>query len=133
MPVFTGLFSWTSFLYMLILLCLFVGGFAVFRFGYYKELMARLKDTNEILIKQIEALTLRVAELEKREAVNLGVIDTITQALSKKNIKITIDGEMVTLTDGQGTSSSIRPRIKTAKPLTPAPNSFTKKDIEQQP
>lgn len=131
MPVFTGLFSWTSFLYMLILLCLTVGGFAVIRFGYYKELMARLKDTNEILMKQIEALTLRVAELEKREAVNLGVIDTITQALSKKNIKITIDGEMVTLTSSSGVSSSIRPRIKTAKSLTPAPGTLSKKDLEQ--
>lgn len=128
----TTLSSASGLLYTFLLLCVLIGGFFAARYGFTKDLMARLKDTNDILAKQVEALTKRVAELEKREALNLGVIDTITQALSKKNIKITIDGDMVTLTDKAGNSSSVRPRIKTGHPLTPAPGALTRDDIKEK-
>ena len=130
-----ALLSTTSgFLYTVILLAITVGGFFAVRFGFNKELMTRLKDTNDVLTRQVEALTRRVSELEKRDAFKDGLIDTITQALERKNIKITIDGDMVTLTERKsGASSSIRPpRIKAAHPLTPAPNALTRDDLKDK-
>lgn len=99
-------------------ICVTVGGLYAVKQGYSKEsgeaqgrLITSMKAEMDILRDRIVDLEKRNTELEIRQ-------ETIIVALDKKNIKVTIDGTMVTIVDRQGSSSM---RGRSTRPATVQP------------
>ncbi|BCL83167.1 hypothetical protein ccbrp13_56320 [Ktedonobacteria bacterium brp13] len=65
---------------------------------------------NEVLQSQIDSLRDGVDDLKKENLSLRQIIETIKDALKAKGMIITIDGDLVTITDLKGSASSIRRR-----------------------
>ncbi len=100
--------------------CVIIGGLFAMRQGYSKTTGEIQERVIVALKSEVEILTSRVADLERRNAELNHVQTTIVSALDKKAIKVTIDGDMVTLTDRLG-ASSVRKRPTMPHKKTGAP------------
>jgi hypothetical protein len=100
-----------------------IGGFS-FKNGRQEKLAKFQKDTNDALEQRIKALEGRSADLEKENIIQRHIIETITLALKQKGLIITIDGDMVTITDQNTNSSSHRKRMIHTQP----PGALPKKE-----
>lgn len=98
------------FLNIVLVVCLTVGGLFAFRNGRQTQLAKLQKDTNDTLQQRISALEGKIADFEKENAVQRHIIDTITSALKQRGVLITIDGDLVTITDQNTGVSSSRKR-----------------------
>lgn len=91
-----------------------IGGFFAFRKGHHGQIMQIKDDTINAMQQQINAIKAEL-ELLRNENTRQGiVIQTIQNALKKRGIFITIDGDMVTISDASGSSSFIQPAIQPA-------------------
>lgn len=96
----------------ILLLATLIGGAFVFR-GNRKTAIVRIQnDTITALQQQLDALKAGQEALEKENSRMEYIIETITMALEQKGIFISINGEMITLEDAKGQSSSIRRSTK---------------------
>lgn len=107
-----------------------VGSISMFRHGYKIEVARIANDTIQTLQNNIEALKGQIETLkgqietlaEKQTALDMEnvhlrqIIETIKAALSKRGIFITIDGEMITIQEKDGTTSTLRKRPTSTKP-----------------
>lgn len=89
----------------------FIGGLFAFRNGRQTQLSKFQESTNTALKQRIEALEGKISDLEKENAVQRHIIGTITSALKQRGMIVTIDGDMVTISDK--TSSTHRRRTIT--------------------
>lgn len=112
------IFSLNGLINMVLLIGLAVGGIIATRGGYMKKTMDSQKETIEAFQSQITALTAEVAKLTTKITTLEHVQETIVEALAKKKMKVTIDGDMVTIIDPRGDSSSMKRRTAKNIPAT---------------
>ncbi len=102
-----------------------IGGLiGIVYFTFRSGLTALQKQVNEALRERVDVLESKIADLEKEKAIHRHIIDTITSALKQRGMVVTIDGDMVTISDK--TSSTHRKRTIT----TTQAASVTKKEEE---
>lgn len=78
-----------------------------------------LKDeTIKILNQKIDAVEGRLKDLERENDTQRYIIETIKAALKQKGMLVTIDGDLVTITDSKGSSVMRRRMGKSAPPQT---------------
>lgn len=108
--------SWLNYVYGLAAflgICGMIGGFFSFRNGRQTQLTRFQEATNTALKQRIEALEGKIQDLEKENHVQQHIIETIISALKQKDMVITIDGDMVTISDKRGGTSTHRRRTIT--------------------
>jgi len=84
-----------------------VGGIFVFRKAQKNATVQVQEQTIVALQQQIDALTHRIDNLEREKERQAHIIETIQEALKRRGILVTIDGDLVTISDGTATSSSM--------------------------
>jgi uncharacterized protein YlxW (UPF0749 family) len=90
------------------LICGTVGGFFAFRHAVKTKVIELQHETIELLQAQIEALEHKTDSLKEENTRQALIIETIQSALKQKGMIVTIDGDLVTITDAQGGRSSVR-------------------------
>ena len=123
MTAFFTLLSNASFLNTILIICAVVGGFFAFRNGKRSETVRIQKENNEALLTRIELLEKKISDLEKENHLQQHIIDTITSALKQRGMVITIDGDMVTIADAAGRSTSRKRMTTTNKTIQVQPRS----------
>lgn len=63
---------------------------------------------NEVLQGQIDTLKENILDLKKENVYQQHIVETIQEALKKRGMIVTIDGDLVTITDAKGSSSTMR-------------------------
>ena len=118
MQFMNNLFSLNGIINTFLLLCTLVGGFFAFKQGLKKKSFEALQETISILQSQVEAIRSSLEVVEKRNRHLEYVIETVQEALKKRGMIISIDGDLVTITDTtRGSATSIRkPRLTRFKP-----------------
>jgi hypothetical protein len=93
-----------------------------FRNGRNTNLTTIQEQTITALQTQINSLKDKISELEKENTLQGHLIDLITSALKKKGMIVTIDGDMITISGKDGSSSTIvrqaQPKTKITKAVT---------------
>lgn len=111
MTFFSSLFSLNGLINTFLILCVSIGGFFAFRYGMKKQNFTAMEQTIIILQNQVNAIQTSLDAVEKRNVHLEYVIETVQVALKQKGIIISIDGDLITISDALGkTSSSIRKR-----------------------
>lgn len=96
-----------------------VGGFFALRLGYTSSADAIQKRLLDAFKTENEMLTTRVERCEEETDNLRHIIETIQESLKKRGIIVVIDGDLVTITDAQGSHSMRRkpaPRARKAAP-----------------
>lgn len=106
-------------IWIVLMLCVLIGGFFAVRNGRQTSLAKFQEDTNKALKDRIAVLESKIADFEKENVIQRHVMETITSALKQRGMIITVDGDMVTIQDRTGTSThrkrSAPPAAGTAK------------------
>lgn len=97
--------------------CVLIGGFLAVRNGKRAELVKFQRETIEALQQRIETLEGKISDFEKENVIQRHIIDTITLALKKRGMVITIDGDMVTIEDKSGSSTHRKRTITTTQAI----------------
>jgi cell division protein FtsB len=92
----------------LVILCGLAGGYAALRSGKGQQVGTIQGQVIEALKAELEAVQHRVEALEKENARLTQTIGLIKSALSRRGMVVTIDGNLVTISDRQGSSQSGR-------------------------
>lgn len=95
--------------------------FVVLGFGRGQKIQfAKMQqETVDLLESQIKAVQQELENVKKENLRLSNVIETITAALLQKGMILSITGDLVTISDAQGVSSSYRRHHRTpAKPTT---------------
>lgn len=96
---------------------LMIGGILAMRNGRRNALATIQEQTITALQGQIDALSLRIAELEKTNAKQEFIIETMQAAMKQRGFVVSIDGDLVTVTGATGSTSRKRPPpAKESKP-----------------
>ena len=91
---------------ILIGLLILIGGYMAFRSGKHQQTGNFQAQAIDALKAELEAVQRRI-EIIERENTRLHVtINLIKSALAKRGMRVTIDGDMVEITDTHGQSSS---------------------------
>jgi hypothetical protein len=90
---------------LFLLVCSAVGGFFALRHARKVAIIEIQKDTIEALQAQIDTLKDRQEGLECKNSHLEHIISTITDALKARGIIVTVDGDLVTITDADGIHS----------------------------
>ena len=99
-----------------------------FRNGRATGLMNIQQQTIMALQQQLELLRTRIVELEKENAKHELMQETIISALNRKGMRVTIDGDMVTISGKDGSSSTVKqqqPKPKITKTVVRTEKSET--------
>lgn len=83
-----------------------LGGIFAVRKGQSKETQDAMERLNDTLDGEIKVLRRRVDDLEKERATQDRVIATIRYALKSQGLRVTIQGDFVTISDSTGKSKS---------------------------
>lgn len=106
-------------LQLILILATMLGGVFVFRNSKKAGIVQIQSDTIIAMQQQIDTLKDNQEALQKENIHLQYVIETIVQALQQKGIIITINGEMITLQDAKGQTSSVRRMPKQPAPKKP--------------
>lgn len=104
----TDLSPLINIIYLVLLTCIVIGGLFAMRKGYSKEAQEAMKSLNDTLDEEIKGLRRRVDDLERDRATQDRVIATIRSVLKTYNLRVTIQGDVVTINDSVGKSKSMR-------------------------
>ena len=96
---------------ILLVICVTVGGFFAFRNGKQTQLAKFQNDTITALKERISSLENKITDFEKENVIQRHVLETITSALKQRGLIITVDGDLVTITDQKTGTSSHRKRL----------------------
>jgi cell division protein FtsB len=88
-----------------LMLCLIIGGSLAIRSGKQQQAGSIQSQVIDALKAELETLQRRVDSLEKENTRLTQIMSLIKQALRKRGLTITIDGDLVTIDDGRGSSS----------------------------
>lgn len=102
-----------------LLLAAMAGGVFVFRNSKKAGIVQIQSDTIIAMQQNLETLKTNQETLQKENIHLQYVIETISAALKQKGIIITISGEMITLQDAKGQTSSMRRMPKPPPPKKP--------------
>lgn len=96
--------------------------FMAFRNGRNTNLTTIQEQTITALQTQINTMKDKISELEKENALQGHLIELITSALKKKGMIVTIDGDMITISGKDGSSTIVKsptqPKTKVTKAVT---------------
>lgn len=106
-------FDFMPYVNTVLVVCLTVGGFFAFRNGRQTQLGKFQKDTIDALQDRLNVLENKTNDLEKENVVQRHIIETITSALKQRGLVVTIDGDMVSISDKSGTSQHRKRTITT--------------------
>ena len=135
MTILAGALPYLSTITIIFAIGLTIGGFAAaFRNGRQVQLTSFQQAAataqgaaNTALQQRIEALEGRIEDFEKENIVQRHIIDTVIAALKQQyGILITIDGDMVSISDASGSASTHRKRRTPQAP--PGPPSSKKEE-----
>lgn len=105
--------------YTVALISITAGGLRLYRYSMHKTVQEITRSVTEVqerannaLQSEINTLKDKVTELEKENARHRQTIGLIKRALSKRGLTITIDGDLVSISDDHGVS--IHQRIEEA-------------------
>lgn len=105
-----------------------IGGIFVFRNAKKTGIILIQDQTIVALNQRIDAQQEQINLLQKKNDQLEYVIDTISMSLKKKGILISVDGEMVTMTDAKGVSNVTRRPTRN----TPLPGTLKKDDLPER-
>jgi len=91
-----------------LMLCLMVGGYMAIRSGKQQQAGTIQSQVIDALKAELETLQRRVDTLEKENTRLTQIMLLIKTALRQRGIAVTIDGDIVTISDDTGSSSAIR-------------------------
>lgn len=115
---FNDISPWINVGYLILLGGLVVGGLFAMRKGYNKETQEAMARLNASLDGEIKVLRRRVDDLEHERSTQDRVIATIRRVLKEYGLRITIQGDVVTINDGAGHRKSATVQSHaTIKPL----------------
>ncbi len=102
--------------------CLTIGGMSAFRNGRQIQLTKFQEETNKALKERTDLLEKKIEDLEKKIVIHEHVIETIIATLKLRGLVVTVDGEMVTISDGtSSTSKRYRPANEPTRPTRTLP------------
>lgn len=107
-PVLLALNTIAPLLTTILVLAGLVGGIFVFRNAKKTGIILIQDQTITALQQQIDALKEQQTVLQKKNEHLEYVIETMSLAMKKKGVVVSIDGEMVTFTDSRGQSNTVR-------------------------
>lgn len=87
------------------IICGSIGGFFAFRHAVKTKVIELQHETIDLLKTQIDTLEQKVDLLKEENVRQSLIIETIQAALKQKGIIVTIDGDLVTISDGKQSSS----------------------------
>lgn len=124
MIVSNELLPFLTLLSLIISIGLIAGSFSyAFRNGRQTQLAKLQKENNDALQQRVTTLEGRAADLEKENIIQRHLIELITDALKKRGLIVTVDGEMITIEDRKtGVRSQHHKRI------VPTQHAATKKE-----
>lgn len=93
---------------IVLLIGLAIGGIFAFKKGYSQEAGRIQESTIDALKEEVASLRRKVDDLERERATQDRVIATIRYALKSQGLRITIQGDFVTLNDASGKSKTTR-------------------------
>lgn len=105
-------------IYLILLGGIVVGGIFAVRKGYSKETQEAMERLNATLDGEIKVLRRRVDDLEQERSTQDRVIATIRRVLKEYHLRITIQGDVVTVNDGtKSRSAAVQPQA-IVKPIS---------------
>lgn len=104
----TILQDFLPYLNIVLMLCLAIGGVFAWRRGYSQESNTIQVSTIDALKEEVASLRRKVDDLEKERSTQDRVIATIRYALKSQGLRVTIQGDFVTLADMTGKSKVTR-------------------------
>ncbi len=96
---------------------LMIGGIFAIRNGRRNALATIQEQTITAQQGQIDVLNLRISELEKTNAKQEFVIETMQAAMKQEGFSVTINGDLVTVASARGSTTRKRPTPR--KGMTP--------------
>ncbi len=102
------IYNATGILNTILMLCMIIGGYIAIKSGKHQQTGTIQSQAIDALQAELESLQRRIEVLEKENTQLEHLIETIKEAISHKGIEITINGEMVTISDSTGNSSTVR-------------------------
>jgi len=109
--VFTNLTDALSLLSLVLTLCAILGGILAWRSGFNSTANAVQERVINALDSEISTLRLRLEDIARENTRLNQMIETICLALQKRGLEVTIDGDVITITDNQGSSTITRIHI----------------------
>lgn len=98
-----------SILNLIFLVCGAFGGFFAFRHSARIGTVNIQHDTIEALQARIETLEGEIEGLKRESTRKDYILETIQEALKQRGILVTISGDLVTLTDANGSTHVVKP------------------------
>jgi coenzyme F420-reducing hydrogenase alpha subunit len=102
---------------IIITICAVIGGYFAFKKTQRETIIKFQKETIDSMKDRIDLLESRVEDLAKENYSLKQTLETIKEALKQRGMKVTIDGDLVTISDDQGNHSMRR----NARPPTAPP------------
>ena len=102
------LYNAAGILNTLLMLCMIVGGYIAIKSGKHQQAGTIQSQAIEALQAELESLQRRIEVLEKENTRLKQTIDLIRSALSQRGVIISINGDLVTISDNRGSSQSAR-------------------------
>lgn len=100
------LYSLASIGNIIIGILLLIGGYMAFRSGKHQQTGEIQEQAINALKAELEAIQRRIDVVERENTRLHMTINLIKSALAKRGMRVTIDGDMVEITDAHGNSSS---------------------------
>ena len=107
-PIMNDLYNAAGIINTALMLCLMVGGYMAIRSGKQQQAGTIQSQVIDALKAELETLQRRVDTLEKENTRLTQIMLLIKTALRQRGIAVTIDGDIVTISDDTGSSSAIR-------------------------
>ena len=107
----TNIGSFLPVLDLVIVLCLAIGGYLAIRSGYGKQTSEMQERAISALTAQIEAQKAQITSLEQKILRLERLLETVQETLSRRGLRIEINGEFITLID-EGTKRSNTVKIR---------------------
>lgn len=105
-----NLYSLTSILNILFLVAAMIGGYMALRSGKHQKAGEIQGQVIDALKAELETLQRRMDTLERENTRLTQTINLIKSALSQRGMIVTINGDLVTISDERGSSQSARIR-----------------------
>jgi ABC-type phosphate transport system auxiliary subunit len=102
------LYNAAGILNTLLMLCMIVGGYIALKSGRQQQAGTIQSQAIDALQAELASLQRRIEVLEKENSRLKQTIDLIKSALSQRGVLISINGDLVTISDSRGSSQSAR-------------------------
>jgi uncharacterized protein (UPF0335 family) len=99
------MYNFLSIINLVLAIATVVGGIMAYRHGWTKTANEVQERVIQALNSELQALTARIESMEKENIRLHQIISTICSALKQHGIAVTIEGDMVNISDQQGTHS----------------------------